>query len=64
MKCRQGLKGLMIVVVLTGLTGICAAAGLTVVPEQPQADDFSLPAPDGSRHALSDYRGDYVLVNF
>jgi peroxiredoxin len=64
MKYRQGLKALMIVFVLTGLAGVCAAAGLTAVPGQPQADDFSLPAADGSRHALADYRGDYVLVNF
>ena len=64
MKYRQGLKGLMIVIVLTGLAGVCTAAGLIAVPGQMQANDFSLPAADGSKHALSDYRGDYVLVNF
>ena len=64
MECRQWLKRLVIMVTLTGSAIAFAGAGLTAVPEQPQADNFSLPAIDGNRHQLSDYRGGYVLVNF
>ncbi len=64
MNYRHGLKRLMLVVALAGSAAVCTAAGLVAIPEQPQADEFSLPALDGSRHALSDFRGDYVLVNF
>lgn len=64
MNYRYGLKRLMLVVALAGSAAVCTAAGLVAIPEQPQANEFSLPALDGSRHALSDFRGDYVLVNF
>ena len=64
MNYRYGLKKIMLMVVLAGSAAVCAATGLVAVPGQPQAHEFSLPALDGSRHALSDFRGDYVLVNF
>lgn len=38
--------------------------GLTILPEKPQAADFSLQDLDGGAHRLSDYRGRVVIVNF
>lgn len=64
MKYRQWLKRLVIMFALTGSVVAFAGAGLMALPGQPPADNFSLPAADGSRHQLSDYRGGYVLVNF
>ena len=63
MKYRKWLGQLVVMVALTGSTA-ALAGGLVAVPEQPQADDFTLPAADGSHHQLLDYRGRYVLVNF
>jgi peroxiredoxin len=63
MKFSNYLKNILLVVVLAG-SASASAADLRAVAGQPQADDFSLPAADGTRHALSDYRGDFVLVNF
>lgn len=63
MNYRYWLKNMMLVVVLAG-SASASAADLLAVPGQPQAGGFSLPATDGTRHALSDYRGDFVLVNF
>jgi peroxiredoxin len=64
MNYRYCLKNFLLIIALAGSASICAAADLVAVPAQPQADNFSLPAPDGSRHQLLDYRGTYVLVNF
>jgi thiol-disulfide isomerase/thioredoxin len=46
-----------VLVLLAALFGAGAAAGAS-------DDDFTLPGLDGQAHSLSDYRGQWVLVNY
>jgi len=43
---------------------VCVATALAAVKPGTQAPDFKLRGLDGKDHALSDYRGQVVFVNF
>lgn len=61
---RLWWKTLVTIVALTMAPAVSSDSGLAAVPERPNADNFSLPAPNGTRHRLDEYLGNYILVNF
>lgn len=67
---RQRPSRAAISLVLLLLASLAGAAepplghAMTALPSAPLAADFSLPDIDGEMHALSDYRGQVVMLNF
>ncbi len=51
------------------VAGLCFAAAVffaasSDMAQSAEAADFTLPDPDGRMHSLSDFRGEWVVVNF
>lgn len=64
LRINRRLQCLMLLMLVVATSGAQGARTMTAYEQARQAPSFELPATDGQTRRLSDFDGQYVLVNF